>query len=141
MSINWYLLLLWTFFPFTTHSRAGVFKLWYAYKNIKLKNQMKQHFLLKVAYKEQRSEKYDPFYLSFGFTSSSLATPCCHHSVGEAFKNSFHLFLSLAIALNSRNVHLGLRMLEISQILYHSVLLCYETLSEHSMKPSLQMVI
>ena len=33
------------------------------YKNIKLKNQTKQPFLLEVRYKEQRSE-----YLSFGFT-------------------------------------------------------------------------
>ena len=37
--------------------------------------------------------------------------------------------------------HSGLRTLEISRFLYHSVLLCYETLSERSMKPSLQMVM
>ena len=69
------------------------------YKNIKLKNQTKQPFLLKVRYKEQRSEHMTPF------TS-----------------------------------HSGLCTLEINWILYHCVLLCYETLSEHSMKPS-QMVM
>ena len=37
--------------------------------------------------------------------------------------------------------HSGLRTLEINRILYHSVLLCYETLSKRSMKPSLQMVM
>ena len=36
--------------------------------------------------------------------------------------------------------HSGLRTIEINRILYHSVLL-YETLSERSMKPSLQMVM
>ena len=76
----------------TRPSSAGVFKPWYAegcqvvrhkvYKNIKLKNQTKQTFLLKERYKEQRSENMTPF------TS-----------------------------------HSGLRTLEISRILYHSVLL------------------
>ena len=37
--------------------------------------------------------------------------------------------------------HSGLRTLEISRILYHSVLLNYETLSNRSMEPSLQMLM
>ena len=37
--------------------------------------------------------------------------------------------------------HLGLRTLEISRILYRSVLLYYETLSKRSMKLPLQMVM
>ena len=88
---------------------AVVFKLWYAescqvvrhkvYKNIKLKNQTIQPFLLKMRCKEQRSEYTTPF------TS-----------------------------------HSSLRTLEINRTLYHSVLLCYETLSERSMKPPLQIV-
>ena len=36
--------------------------------------------------------------------------------------------------------HSGLRTLEIKRILYH-IALCYKTLSERSMKPSLQMVL
>ena len=70
------------------------------YKNIKLKNQTKQPFLLKVRYKGQRSEY--------------MATFTCHS---------------------------GLRTLEINRILYHSVLLSYETIADRSMKPSLQMVM
>ena len=66
------------------------------YKSIKLKNQTKQPYLLKVRYKEHRSEYMTPF------TS-----------------------------------HSGLRTLEINRILYHSVLLCFETLSERSMKPDI----
>ena len=54
------------------------------YKNIKLKSETKQPFILKVRYKEQRSKNIAPFIF-----------------------------------------HSGLRTLEISRILYHSVLLCY----------------
>ena len=77
-------------------TRTGVFKLWYAYhlwyaegclvvchkiyKNIKLKNRTKQPFLLKVRYKEQRSENMTPF-TSHSVLRTLEISRILHHSV------------------------------------------------------------
>ena len=46
------------------------------YKNIKLKNLTKQPFLLKVRYKEQRSENMTPFTSHSGLRNSKSVGSC-----------------------------------------------------------------
>ena len=50
------------------------------YKNIKLENQTKQPFLLKVMYKEQRSEYMTPFASHSGLRTLEI-TRTLYHSV------------------------------------------------------------
>ena len=92
-------------------TKSGVFKLWYGYAE---GCQVVCHKVYKNIKLE--NQKKQPFLLvRYREQRSEYMTPFTTHS--------------------------GLRTLEINLILYDCVLLCYETLSERSIKPSLQMIM